>query len=96
MRPLEFGPCNLPFSGGAYLRILPWSVQSAAWSHLSKRGVTGIAYVHPWELDPHHPRIHLPRRIALTHYARLGVTESRLRRLLTRYRFRRLDELFLT
>ena len=37
-------------------------------------------YLHPWELDPDHPRIPLPRRIALTHYFNLRATEPRLRR----------------
>lgn len=93
--PLRLGPFSLPFSGGAYLRILPWSVQWAAWSIATRRRTTTVAYVHPWELDPDHPRIELPRRITLTHYARLHLTEPRLRRLLKKYRFRRLDELFL-
>ncbi|HYY74080.1 MAG TPA: DUF3473 domain-containing protein, partial [Solirubrobacterales bacterium] len=44
-------------------------------------------YLHPWELDPAHPRIRLPRRIALTHYANLGATERRLTRLLGEFSF---------
>lgn len=96
LTPLRLGSFSLPFSGGAYLRILPWAVQRAAWSIATRRHITAVAYLHPWELDPAHPRIDLPRRIELTHYARLRLTEPRLRRLLRRYRFRRLDELFLT
>ncbi len=95
LTPLRIGSFSLPFSGGAYLRILPWAVQSAAWSIATRRDARVVAYLHPWELDPDHPRIELPRRIALTHYARLQVTEPRLRRLLKTYRFGRLDELFL-
>jgi hypothetical protein len=53
-----------------------------------------MAYIHPWELDPDHPVIPLRRRVAATHYARLGLTERRLDRLLTTYRFGRLDEVF--
>jgi polysaccharide deacetylase family protein (PEP-CTERM system associated) len=85
---------NLPFSGGAYLRILPWWVQKLAWATADRSQRRVIAYVHPWELDPHHPVIDLPRRVALTHYARLGLTERRLARLLSAYRFGRLDEAF--
>ena len=40
----------------------------------------------PWATldlsDPDHPRIDVPRRIALTHYFNLGATERRLRKLL--------------
>ncbi|MGH9276519.1 MAG: DUF3473 domain-containing protein [Acidimicrobiales bacterium] len=85
---------NIPFSGGAYLRILPWWVQRIAWSAADRGDRSMISYVHPWELDPGHPRIDLPRRIALTHYARLGLTEKRLGRLLATHRFGRLDEVF--
>lgn len=92
---LRLGNMNLPFSGGAYLRILPWALQQAAWADAEHRGTTVVAYIHPWELDPDHPRIDLPRRIAIPHYAKLGLTERRLERLFSRYRFGRLDHAFL-
>lgn len=94
LTPLRVAGTNLPFSGGAYLRILPWAVQQAAWRAAERRGMRVIAYVHPWELDPDHPRIPLRRRVAATHYARLGVTERRLGRLLHQYQFGRLDDVF--
>ena len=85
---------NLPFSGGAYLRILPWWVQHLAWTAADRGKRTTIAYIHPWELDPEHPVVELRRRVALTHYARLGLTERRLDRLLSTHQFGRLDEVF--
>lgn len=96
MTPLRIGPLNIPFSGGAYLRILPWWAQRLAWSTATARGQSVMSYIHPWELDPDHPRIPLPRRIAATHYARLRLTERRLGRLLSTYRFGRLDDVFPT
>ncbi len=83
---------NLPFSGGSYLRLLPWWVQRVGWRVVANGGVNVIAYVHPWELDPDHPRVELPWRIRATHYARLDVTERRLEQLLSLHRFGRLDE----
>jgi len=85
---------NLPFSGGAYLRILPWWAQRLTWSAADRGNRNVMAYIHPWELDPEHPVIALPRRVAATHYARLRLTERRLDRLLERYRFGRLNEVF--
>lgn len=85
---------NLPFSGGAYLRILPWWAQKLTWAAAHRSGEKVVAYIHPWELDPDHPVIDLPRRVAATHYARLGVTERRLDRLMSSYHFGRLDEVF--
>jgi polysaccharide deacetylase family protein (PEP-CTERM system associated) len=85
---------NIPFSGGAYLRILPWWAQRLAWTVADRRGQSVMTYIHPWELDPAHPVLDLPRRVALTHYARLRLTERRLHRLLSTFRFGRLDEVF--
>ena len=94
LTPLRVAGMSLPFSGGAYVRILPWFAQFAAW-HLAERGTKPvIAYIHPWELDPEHPRIALRRRVAATHYARLRVTEGRLRRLFRQHEFGRLDDVF--
>jgi polysaccharide deacetylase family protein (PEP-CTERM system associated) len=93
MRPLEIFGRRVPFSGGAYLRILPWWMQSMAWHIAERRRTPMIAYIHPWELDPEHPKIPLRRRVALTHYARLHLTERRLDRLLGSHEFGRLDEL---
>ncbi|MBV8159285.1 MAG: DUF3473 domain-containing protein [Acidimicrobiia bacterium] len=94
MTPLQLLGQNVPFAGGAYLRILPWWFLRAAWRRSASRGQRVISYIHPWELDPGHPRLDLPRRIALTHYARLGVTERRLDRLLGAHSFGRLDRVF--
>lgn len=94
LTPVRLGGVNLPFSGGAYLRILPWGVQRMAWRLAERKGMRAVAYVHPWEFDPDHPRVPLRRRVAATHYARLDVTEPRLRRLLTRYQFGRIDHVF--
>ena len=69
LTPLHVVSMSLPFSGGAYVRILPWFAQFAAW-HTAERGTRPvIAYIHPWELDPEHPRIALRRRVAATHCA---------------------------
>jgi hypothetical protein len=85
---------NFAFSGGAYLRILPLAVQRFAWRLAERQGLRVVAYIHPWELDPEHPRIPLRRRVAATHYARLGVTEHRVRTLLHEHRFGRMDDVF--
>jgi polysaccharide deacetylase family protein (PEP-CTERM system associated) len=94
LTPMEVLGKRIPFSGGAYLRILPWWAQRVAWAMADRNGSSVMTYVHPWELDPDHPVLPLPRRIALTHYARLGLTERRLRRLVSTFRFGRLDEVF--
>jgi len=78
---------NLPIAGGAYFRIYPYALTRAGFRAINHSGRAGVFYLHPWELDPDHPRIDLPRRIALTHYVNLRATEGRLRRLLRDFEF---------
>jgi Domain of unknown function (DUF3473) len=54
---------------------------------VNRLGKPAVFYLHPWELDLGHPRIPLPRRIALTHYANLRGTERRFERLLQEFSF---------
>jgi polysaccharide deacetylase family protein (PEP-CTERM system associated) len=78
---------NLPVAGGAYFRIYPYALTRWAFRALNRLGRPAAFYLHPWEVDPDHPRIPLPRRIAATHYFNLRGTEPRLRRLLKDFRF---------
>ncbi|MBI5710181.1 MAG: DUF3473 domain-containing protein [Candidatus Eisenbacteria bacterium] len=78
---------NLPVAGGAYFRIYPYALTRTAFRSINRAGHAAVFYLHPWEIDPGHPRIRVPRRIAATHYVNLGRTEGRLRRLLGDFRF---------
>jgi polysaccharide deacetylase family protein (PEP-CTERM system associated) len=78
---------NLPVAGGAYFRILPYAFTRVAFQSINRSGQPAVFYIHPWELDPDHPRIPLPRRIALTHYANLRVVAGRMKRLLRDFSF---------
>jgi polysaccharide deacetylase family protein (PEP-CTERM system associated) len=79
---------NVPIAGGAYFRIYPYAFTRQGLSAINRAGRPFVFYLHPWELDPEHPRIRLPRRVAgLTHYFNLGATEGRLRRLLHDFKF---------
>jgi len=80
---------NLPLGGGGYLRMLPYR-----YLHWGMRRVNRderqptVVYVHPWELDPDHPRLRTAgRRGFSTHYVGLRGTERKLRRLLKSFRF---------
>jgi polysaccharide deacetylase family protein (PEP-CTERM system associated) len=88
----EIGGQRIPVAGGAYFRIYPYSVTRAAFRAINRLGREAVFYVHPWEVDPRHPRISLPRRISVLHYWNLGATEGRLRRLLRDFRFAPMGE----
>jgi len=84
---------NFPVAGGFYLRLLPYPLIRRAFLSINREGLPAILYIHPWELDPDHPRIPLPRRIALPHYYNLRGTEKKLRRLLDAFTFAPLGEI---
>jgi polysaccharide deacetylase family protein (PEP-CTERM system associated) len=83
---------SLPVAGGAYFRIYPYALTRQAFRAINAAGHPAVFYLHPWEIDPDHPRIPLPRRIALTHYVNLRATEGRLRRLLRDFSFAPMSE----
>lgn len=78
---------TLPIAGGAYFRIYPYQLSKQFLRAVNRSGNPFTFYLHPWELDPEHPRIPLPRRIAATHYFNLGATERRFRKLLRDFKF---------
>ena len=78
---------NIPVGGGAYFRIFPYTLTRYALRSINDEGGAAVFYIHPWELDPDHPQLDLPRRISLTHYWNLAATERRLERLLADFRF---------
>ena len=42
---------NVPYSGGGYLRLLPWPAFKTLRGLARRQGVPCITYLHPWELD---------------------------------------------
>jgi len=72
---------NFPVGGGAYLRILPYTITKMGLASINKEGQPFVFYIHPWEIDPGHPRADVPFRISATHYFNLKSTEKKLRKL---------------
>jgi len=85
---------NFPVGGGAYLRILPYRVIKTGLKSINKEGFPFVFYIHPWEIDPDHPRIDLPFRISATHYFNLKSTKKKLRKLFNDFKFAPIEEVF--
>ncbi|MFZ5800484.1 MAG: XrtA system polysaccharide deacetylase [Candidatus Omnitrophota bacterium] len=83
---------NVPFSGGGYLRLLPYAVIKHFIAQLNRRQKPAIVYIHPWELDPGQPRINAGALNHWRHYQGLGTTEPKLRRLLSDFKFTTVKE----
>jgi polysaccharide deacetylase family protein (PEP-CTERM system associated) len=78
---------NIPVAGGAYFRIFPYQFIKTGIKSLNRKNQPVIFYLHPWEIDPEHPKIKLPRRISLTHYYNLSQTEAKFKNLLRDFEF---------
>jgi polysaccharide deacetylase family protein (PEP-CTERM system associated) len=83
---------TIPACGGAYFRIYPYWLTRSNLRAAERSGHPAIFYLHPWELDPDHPRVPFYWKARLTHYANLGATRSRLSRLLDDFAFGPLGE----
>ena len=85
---------NVPVGGGAYLRILPYFITKSGLRSINKEGRPFVFYIHPWEIDPGHPRADVPFRISVTHYFNLNSTEKRLRRLGKDFKFAPIEKVY--
>jgi polysaccharide deacetylase family protein (PEP-CTERM system associated) len=79
--------------GGAYFRILPYSVTRNALMRLNQQRQFASFYIHPWELDPTHQVIGLRWKAMATHYFNLWSTAPRLKRLLHEIPFTSMGEI---
>src|ERR1022692_681633 len=88
---------NWPAGGGGYFRLLPYFI--SRWSIRRINDVDrkpAMFYFHPWELDPDQPRVQgIRAKTRFRHYLNLKRTEPRLRRLVTDFRWDRVDKVFL-
>jgi polysaccharide deacetylase family protein (PEP-CTERM system associated) len=85
---------NVPCGGGAYLRIYPYRLQRWFLRKIEERDEHISVYVHPWEVDPAHPKIDLPFRVSATHYWNLDSTLTKLERLFRDFTFRPYRDVF--
>lgn len=87
---------NLPAGGGGYFRLAPYALSRWALRQVNRVDRRpAIFYFHPWEIDPDQPRVPgASLKTRFRHYVNLEKTEPRLRRLLTDFRWGRVDDVF--
>lgn len=79
---------GIPFSGGAYFRLLPGRVIEMFTDEINKKeGKPVVFYLHPREIDPHQPRLELSMRDRWIHYYGIRGCEKKLVRILKKYEF---------
>ncbi len=92
---VEIAGRRLPCGGGGFFRLLPYSYFKWGYRRVNQRdGLPGIFYFHPWEIDPEQPRVAgLSAKTQFRHYVNLAGMLRRLDRLLTDFRWDRMDRL---
>jgi polysaccharide deacetylase family protein (PEP-CTERM system associated) len=79
-------------TGGGFFRLLPSALTDFAVRQVNGEGHAGIFYFHPWEVDPDQPRVaRAPLRSKVRHYSRLGAMAGKLRGLIARHHWGRVD-----
>ena len=84
----RFAGVTFPVSGGIFFRLLPYRFCAAVMRRMNRQGHPAVVYLHPWELDPDHPRVpEIPRRRTWYHYWGLGSARRKYGRLLRDFSF---------
>lgn len=78
---------NICFYGGGYLRLFPAFVMKRMARELKKQGIPILYYLHPREIDPHHPRLKMSLVRHLKSYINLKSVDYKLRDILSNNKF---------
>ncbi|UVO52186.1 DUF3473 domain-containing protein [Sphingomonas sp. SUN019] len=79
-------------TGGGFFRLLPAALTDFAVRQVNAQDRAGIFYFHPWEVDPGQPRVEgAPLKSRVRHYSRLGAMAGKLRGLIARHEWGRVD-----
>ncbi len=80
---LPLGKRGLPWGGGGYFRMLPYTAWRGGVRRILGSGAPYVFYIHPWEIDPGQPRMRgLSAVSRFRHYLNLARCEDRFARLL--------------
>lgn len=88
---------NMPSSGGGYFRLLPYAMSRWMMRRVNQsENESAIFYFHPWEIDEEQPRIDgIGIKTRFRHYINIDRMDERLNRLLSDFRWGRMDQIFL-
>lgn len=80
-------------TGGGFFRLFPATITDRAVARANRdEHRPAVFYFHPWEVDPDQPRVaRAPLKSRLRHYSRLGAMAGKLRGLVKRHDWGRVD-----
>ena len=78
---LSSGGFTVPWGGGAYFRIIPFSIFKLGVENILKKENAYLFYMHPWEIDPDQPKVdNASSSCKFKHYINLKNTFLKLTR----------------
>ena len=80
--------------GGGYFRISPsWVIESGI-KQLNRQGKPAMIYLHPREIDPLQPRLEMSKKRTFMSYVNLHKTESKLEKILQKFKFNSIENIW--
>lgn len=73
------------FFGGGYLRLFPYPLIRSMARQVLSEGRPVVFYIHPREIDPHHPRLPMNLKRRFKSYVNLASTEAKLQCILKEF-----------
>ena len=87
MSVMRIGPRKLAFSGGGYLRLLPFWLIRRGFKQLNGEGLPVVVYLHPRDFAPDSPRVPMSRVRHFKAYVGMASTAGKLNALLREFEF---------
>jgi polysaccharide deacetylase family protein (PEP-CTERM system associated) len=88
----RFAGRTLAAGGGGFFRMLPYGFSQWAVRQVNSESRPAIIYFHPWEIDPGQPRVTgASLKSKLRHYTNLSGMEGKLERLISDFKWGRVD-----
>lgn len=89
---IKYSNVRIPFSGGFYFRMLPYSFIKRGIKSANKKGYPAVMYFHPYDMDPEQPRIIKGFKERTIMYANQKAGKEKFEKLLHDFRFGRMAE----
>jgi len=78
---------TFPLGGGGYFRLIPFPLFKLGMNRVLNKEKTFIFYSHPWEFDPHQPKVKQASiNYKFRHYVNLNQTEYKLRTMINYFK----------
>ena len=90
----EIAGKRVPFSGGFFLRLLPYWLLKGFINSYNRKNQPAVLYFHPWEIDEDQPKIDLKPRDKFIQYYNISSMAGKLSKLLEEYSFIPISQYF--